>query len=110
MMGTATQDTGDDRRIGIKSTAILFGRQDRLIIGLLQILMLALLAGAGLLAGLGLFYWLGLVTAGLLFVYQQWLISEREPARCFRAFLNNNWFGMSVFIGIAIDYYLGAQI
>ena len=106
----AMVDREDDRRIGIKSTAILFGRQDRLIIGLLQILMLALLAGAGLLAGLGLFYWLGLVTAGLLFVYQQWLISEREPARCFRAFLNNNWFGMSVFIGIAIDYYLGAQI
>jgi 4-hydroxybenzoate polyprenyltransferase len=103
----AMVDREDDREIGIKSTAILFGRHDRLIIGLLQILMLALLAVAGVLAGLGLYYWLGLAAGGLLFLYQQWLIREREPADCFRGFLNNNWFGMAIFIGIAADYYLG---
>jgi 4-hydroxybenzoate polyprenyltransferase len=103
----AMVDREDDREIGIKSTAILFGRHDRLIIGLLQILMLALLGVAGVLAGLGFFYWLGLAAGGLLFLYQQWLIREREPADCFRGFLNNNWFGMSIFLGIAADYYLG---
>ena len=70
-------------------------------------LMITLLAVAGVLAGLGLLYWLGLVAGGLLFLYQQWLIRERKSADCFRGFLNNNWFGMSIFIGIAADYYLG---
>jgi 4-hydroxybenzoate polyprenyltransferase len=100
----AMVDREDDLKVGIKSTAILFGRFDRLIIGLLQLLMLGLLAGAGLLAGLGLFYWIGLGIGALLFIYQQWLIREREPGRCFHGFLNNNWFGMSIFTGIAADY------
>jgi 4-hydroxybenzoate polyprenyltransferase len=62
------------------------------------------------LAGLGVFYWLGLLAGGLMFLYQQWLIRKREPDSCFRGFLNNNWFGMTIFCGIAADYYLGAQI
>lgn len=106
----AMVDREDDLKIGIKSTAILFGRYDRLIIGLLQLLMLGLLVLAGWGAGLGLYYWLGLAVGAMLFLYQQWLISEREPARCFRGFLNNNWFGMAIFIGIAADYILGSML
>jgi 4-hydroxybenzoate polyprenyltransferase len=70
--------------------------------------MLGLLGIAGVLAGLGFFYWLALFGGGLLFLYQQWLIREREPDGCFRGFLNNNWFGMTIFCGIAADYYAGA--
>jgi 4-hydroxybenzoate polyprenyltransferase len=106
----AMVDREDDLKVGIKSTAILFGDHDRVIIGLLQIAMLGLLGIAGLLAGLGFFYWLGLLGGGVLFLYQQWLIRKREPAGCFRGFLNNNWFGMTIFCSIAADYYSGALI
>jgi 4-hydroxybenzoate polyprenyltransferase len=100
----AMVDRNDDLKIGVKSTAILFGRHDRLIIGGLQIAMLAILALAGREAGLGRAYYVGLGLASLLFGYQQWLIRDRKPAECFRAFLNNHWFGAVVFAGMAIDY------
>jgi 4-hydroxybenzoate polyprenyltransferase len=100
----AMVDRADDLRIGVKSTAILFGRQDRLIIGLLQILMLGLLMVVGLGAKLGGFYYVGLTMASLSALYQQWLIQERKPKDCFDAFLNNNLFGMLVFIGLFMDY------
>jgi 4-hydroxybenzoate polyprenyltransferase len=100
----AMVDRDDDLRVGIKSTAILFGRFDRLVIGLLQLLMLGLLWQVGLMAGRGVFYQLGLLAAAGLFVYQQWLIRDRERAACFRAFLNNHYFGMSVFAGLFADY------
>jgi 4-hydroxybenzoate polyprenyltransferase len=106
----AMVDREDDLKIGIKSTAILFGEHDRALIGIFQLLMLGLLAVAGVLAGLGVFYWLGVLAGGLMFLYQQWLIRKREPDSCFRGFLNNNWFGMTIFCGIAADYYLGALI
>jgi 4-hydroxybenzoate polyprenyltransferase len=102
----AMVDREDDLKIGIKSTAILFGRYDRLIVALLQLLMLALLVWVGLAAGRGLAYFVGLAVAAGLSGYQQWLIRDREPARCFIAFLNNNYFGMAVFIGLVIDYLL----
>ncbi|NBC49171.1 MAG: 4-hydroxybenzoate octaprenyltransferase [Gammaproteobacteria bacterium] len=102
----AMVDREDDLKIGIKSTAILFGRYDRLIVALLQLLMLALLVWVGLAAGRGLPYFVGLAVAAGLSGYQQWLIRDREPARCFIAFLNNNYFGMAVFIGLIIDYLL----
>lgn len=102
----AMVDRDDDLVIGVKSTAILFGRQDRLIIGLLQLVMLALLALVGIEAGLGLLYYLGLVVAGLLFVWQQVLIRHREPAACFSAFLNNNSVGMAIFVGLLLDLLL----
>ncbi|MGD9409192.1 MAG: 4-hydroxybenzoate octaprenyltransferase, partial [Thiohalocapsa sp.] len=95
----AMVDREDDLKIGIKSTAILFGRYDRLMVGLLQALMLAMLAGVGVAAGRGWIYFLGLGVAALLAVYQQWLIRDRAPKRCFIAFLNNNYFGMTIFIG-----------
>ena len=100
----AMVDRIDDLKIGIKSTAILFGGYDRLIIGLLQLLMLGLLLWAGLLAGRGGWYWLGVGVAALLFLYQQWLIRERDPDACFKGFLNNNYVGMALFAGLFLDY------
>ncbi len=100
----AMVDREDDLVVGIKSTAILFGRHDRLIIGLLQAGFLLLMAAAGATFGLGHFYFLGLVGAALLCVYHQYLIRERNPAACFRAFLHNNWVGAVIFAGIATDY------
>lgn len=100
----AMVDREDDLRIGVKSTAILFGRQDRLVIGLLQVAMLSLLLSVGALSGLGTFYYLGLSLATASAVYQQYLIRDRERQACFRAFLNNNHFGLSLFLGLLLDY------
>ncbi len=100
----AMVDRIDDLKVGIKSTAILFGDHDRLIIGLLQLLMLGLLVWAGLLAGRGGWYWLGIGMVALLFLYQQWLIRERNPDACFKGFLNNNYVGMALFAGLFLDY------
>ncbi|MCW8906020.1 MAG: 4-hydroxybenzoate octaprenyltransferase [Sedimenticola sp.] len=102
----AMVDREDDLRIGVKSTAILFGENDRLIIGVLQLLMVGLLLLAGQLAGLGLPYHLGLALAALLFVRQQYLIRERDPGGSFSAFLNNNCVGMVIFFGLLLDYLL----
>ncbi|MFY9973546.1 MAG: 4-hydroxybenzoate octaprenyltransferase [Chromatiaceae bacterium] len=100
----AMVDREDDLAIGIKSTAILFGRWDRLAIGLLQALMLAILVWVGLEAGRGLWYFAGIEVAAAFAVYQQWLIRKREPAACFQAFLNNNYLGMAIFLGLVLDY------
>lgn len=100
----AMVDREDDLKIGIKSTAILFGRWDRLTIGLLQLIMLGLLVWIGEETGRGGFYQLGLLAAAALAVYQQILIRRRDPSLCFQAFLNNNYFGMAVFIGLVLDY------
>lgn len=100
----AMVDREDDLRIGIKSTAILFGRADRFVVGLCQLAVLALLLAAGARAGLGGWFVAGLVTAGALALWQQVLIRRRRPDDCFRAFLNNNAFGLAIFCGIALDY------
>ncbi len=99
----AMVDRDDDLKIGVKSTAILFGRHDRLLIGLLQAATLALLLWVGQVEQLGApFYW-ALLAAGSLFVYQQWLIRQRQREACFAAFLNNNWVGLLVFAGILVQ-------
>lgn len=103
----AMVDREDDLKIGIKSTAILFGRFDRLVIGVLQVLMLALLWQAGQMAGRGIVYQAALAAGAGLFIYHQWLIRGREPQACFRAFLHNHYFGMLVFLGLFGDYLLG---
>jgi 4-hydroxybenzoate polyprenyltransferase len=103
----AMVDRDDDLKAGIKSTAILFGRYDRVIIGLLQVLLLILLAYVGHLAGRGGWYFAGLGVAAALAVYHQYLIRDREPAACFHAFLDNNYLGMAVFLGLVADYALG---
>jgi 4-hydroxybenzoate polyprenyltransferase len=100
----AMTDREDDLKIGIKSSAILFGHHDRLILGAMQLLMLALLWWVGELAGLGAYYLGGMAIAAGLFGYQQWLIRGRDPAACFRAFLNNHYLGMWLFICLALDY------
>jgi 4-hydroxybenzoate polyprenyltransferase len=102
----AMVDRDDDLAIGVKSTAILFGDADRPITALLQVLVLLLLWLAGRQFGMGLPYSVALVGGAALFAWQQYLIRERERARCFRAFLNNNLFGLLVFAGIATDYLL----
>ncbi|KRT55038.1 4-hydroxybenzoate octaprenyltransferase [endosymbiont of Ridgeia piscesae] len=102
----AMVDREDDLKIGVKSTAILFGRHDLLIIGLLQLLMLGLLGLAGAMAGRGWIFFLGVVAGAGFFVYQQWITRDREPKACFEAFLNNNNFGLVVFVGLLLDYLL----
>jgi 4-hydroxybenzoate polyprenyltransferase len=100
----AMADRADDVRIGVKSTAILFGDDDRLIIGVLQASTLATLALVGWQARLGMWFFAGLGLAALTAAHHQYLARHREPAACFRAFLANNWFGAAVFAGIAVHY------
>jgi len=97
-------DREEDRKIGVKSTAILFGEADRAIIGIIQVLALAALGLAGQAASLGGYYYFGLLLAAGLALYQQFLIRDRTPEQCFKAFLNNNWFGAAVFSGIILDF------
>jgi 4-hydroxybenzoate polyprenyltransferase len=103
----AMVDREDDLKVGIKSTAILFGQHARMIVGLLQMLLLIMLAVVGHLADRGGWYFLGLALAGTLAVHHQYLIRDGEPAACFRAFLNNNYLGMAVFLGLVVDYAIG---
>lgn len=100
----AMVDKEDDLKIGVKSTAILFGQYDRHIMGGLQLVILGLLFAIGEMKALGNFYDLGLIAAAVLCIYQQKLIFNREKSACFQAFLNNNWFGLVVFLGIVLDY------
>lgn len=102
----AMVDRDDDVKIGIKSTAILFGQYDKLIIGILQIGVLALMAIIGELNGLGWGYYWSILVAGALFVYQQKLIANREREACFKAFMNNNYVGLVLFLGLAMSYWL----
>lgn len=99
----AMVDRDDDIKIGIKSTAILFGEADRAVIAVLQALVVLILILVGQQAELGVFYYLGLVAMACLFVFQQHLARDRERDGCFRAFLNNNWAGFAVFTGLLID-------
>ncbi|MGJ8526087.1 4-hydroxybenzoate octaprenyltransferase [Halomonadaceae bacterium LMG 33818] len=98
----AMVDRDDDLKIGVKSTAILFGEYDLTILTLLKVITLLLLAGLGVEAGLDGFYWLGLVGVICLFVYQGYLTRHRSREGCFQAFLNNNWVGISLFAGIVL--------
>jgi 4-hydroxybenzoate polyprenyltransferase len=100
----AMVDREDDLQIGVKSSAILFADMDRLAVGALQATMLFALVLAGRDMAFGGWYFAGIVVAALLFLYQQWLIRAREPAACLRAFLNNNYVGMAIFIGILLQY------
>ena len=100
----AMVDREDDLKVGVKSTAILFGERDRQIIGYLQLALLALLVLIGLLSSRGAIYYLGLFIAAWLALYQQYLIRNRQPEDCFKAFLNNNVFGMAVFCGLLVDF------
>mgnify|MGYP000126429522 FL=1 len=101
----AMVDRDDDLKIGIKSTAILFGRFDKMVIGVLQLITLAMLMYVGIWFELGASYYWSLLIAGALFVFQQHLIRHRERELCFRAFLNNNYVGMIVTIGLFLAFW-----
>lgn len=100
----AMADREDDLLARIKSTAILFGDDDHIIIGILQVCFLLVMILTGAQLEMGFEYYLGVVVAGFLFVYQQKLAKERQPAQCLLAFLNNNWVGAALFVGIAVHY------
>lgn len=100
----AMVDRDDDLKVGIKSTAVLFGDLDRAMVAVLQGLTLYALVMVGGRFELGVPYYLGLVAAAGLFGYHQYLIRFRERDPCFRAFLNNNWVGFVIFLGIVIDF------
>jgi 4-hydroxybenzoate polyprenyltransferase len=100
----AMVDRDDDHKVGVKSTAILFGRHDRAMVFLFHVLTLSLLAYSGALASLGLRYYAGLAAAFGFVLYQQHLMRERTRDGCFHAFLNNNWFGAAVFAGLLLNY------
>jgi 4-hydroxybenzoate polyprenyltransferase len=97
-------DREDDLRIGVKSSAILFADMDKMLIFVMQAMMIFALVLAGQNMHFGEWYYAGLTAAGLLFLYQQWLIRDRNPAGCLRAFLNNQYVGMVVFVGILLQY------
>lgn len=96
----AMVDREDDVLVGVKSTALLFGDMDRVVIGLLQILFLLMMMIVGFMFRSNLVYYFCLGVAGLLFVYQQYLIRDRDRVQCFAAFLNNNWVGLIIFVGV----------
>jgi 4-hydroxybenzoate polyprenyltransferase len=102
----AMVDREDDLTVGIKSTAILFGQHDRLIIGLLQTTFLILMVIAGDRFSLHMPYYAALVGAAALCVYHQYLIRERERDACFKAFLHNNWVGAVIFAGLVLNFAL----
>lgn len=102
----AMADREDDLKIGVKSSAILFGRYDLLMVCLLQITTLSVLAYVGWTQHRGVFYFAGLLSAGGFIVYQLNLAKDRDSQKCLQAFLNNHWLGMCVFAGLAVDYLL----
>ncbi len=101
----AMVDRDDDLKVGIKSTAILFGRSDKLIIGLLQLLTLVMLVWLGQHFQLGQSYYWSVLICAILFVYQQYLIRHRERESCFKAFLNNNYVGMVLSLGLLFAFW-----
>lgn len=98
-------DREDDLRIGVKSTAILFGEYDRLMVALFQLLFILALVLIGLDLEFNPYYYAGLAAATLLLGFQQFLIADRAPPHCFVAFLNNHWVGALIFAGIMGHYY-----
>ncbi|MFQ5660659.1 MAG: 4-hydroxybenzoate octaprenyltransferase [Gammaproteobacteria bacterium] len=100
----AMVDREHDIKIGVKSTAILFDDADRVFIGIIQAMALSVLIIIGKQLEFGWHYFASLIFVTGLIIYQQYLIRDRRPEQCFRAFLNNNWLGAIVFTGIALHY------
>ena len=103
----AMVDREDDIKIGVKTTAILFDDADRTIIASVQIMILLSQILTGVKLELGKYYYAGIAIASILSVYQQYLIKDRIPEKCFRAFLNNQWYGMVIFASLYLHYLLG---
>ena len=100
----AITDREDDLKVGVKSTAILFGENDRLILGILQLLTLLALVLISQQLALGSWFNGSLALTALLFIYHQYLIKDRDGALCFKAFLHNHWVGMVIFLGLLFNY------
>jgi 4-hydroxybenzoate polyprenyltransferase len=100
----AMVDRDDDLKIGLRSSAITFGRFDVLAVMICYALSLLLLACAGQMAHLGYLYYLGLLVAAGVALRHYFLIRQRDKTRCFQAFLHNNWFGLAVFVGLVVHY------
>jgi 4-hydroxybenzoate polyprenyltransferase len=100
----AMVDREDDLKIGVKSSAILFADMDKFLIGTMQLMMLWALVLVGRNMHFGRWYYAGVAAAALLFLWQQWLIRRREPGGCLRAFLNNQYVGLVLFVGILLQY------
>lgn len=96
----AMSDREDDLKIGVKSTAILFGEYDRLVIGLLQLVVLSLMIGLKFVLGISNLFFIAVVISAAMFLYQQKLIAKRDRADCFKAFLNNGWVGAVIWLGL----------
>jgi 4-hydroxybenzoate polyprenyltransferase len=103
----AMVDRNDDVKIGVRSTAILFGDSDRHILAVLQALTLLSLYLVGGMLRMSPWYYAGLIAGALFFVHHLWLIRAREREACFQAFLSNHYFGLCVFLGIALNYQFG---
>ncbi|QGM80889.1 4-hydroxybenzoate octaprenyltransferase [Otariodibacter oris] len=101
----AMVDRDDDLRIGVKSTAILFAQYDNKIVALLQLFALFLLITFGYLRHFGVFYFVALVITTTLFIYQCKLTKNRDRENCFKAFLNNHYVGMGIFISIVVGIF-----
>ena len=101
----AMVDRDDDLKIGIKSSAIFFGKYDVIAVMVCYAIMLGLLVYVGKLMGFGKYYFIGLAAALLLVFWQYILIKSRDKSNCFKAFLHNNWIGLVLFIGLAAEYY-----
>ncbi|RBW45101.1 4-hydroxybenzoate octaprenyltransferase [Psychromonas sp. B3M02] len=97
-------DKEDDLKIGVKSTAILFGKLDKVIIASLQLITLGILLSVGILKELNSFYYIALVIVSGLFIHQQYSIRDRQRANCFKAFLDNNYVGLIIFVGLFLAY------
>lgn len=100
----AMVDREDDLVIGVKSSAILFNTKDKFMIALLQFTFILLLIIVGLIFQLQVIYYVSLLMVSVLFLYQQWLIKKRDTQKCFQAFLNNNYVGLFIFLGICLSY------
>ena len=106
----AMADRQDDLKIGIKSTAILLGKNDLMFVGIVQTMVLLILVWVGLYKDRESVYFISLIAASALVVYQLILSRKRDPQRCIQAFLNNNYLGLVVFAGIVLDYALDAKV
>jgi 4-hydroxybenzoate polyprenyltransferase len=102
----AMADREDDMFAGVKSTAILFGDDDLVIIGVLQFMFLLVMVLIGSQLEMSFSYYIGVLGAGLLSIYQQYVAKDKQPAHCLQAFLNNNWVGGVIFLGIVFHYAL----
>ncbi len=102
-------DREDDLKIGMKSTAIFFGKHDNVIIGILHSLTLIIITLVGIMNNRGTIFYISVLIAAGFAIYQQFLTQNKEPQKCLQAFLNNNWLGMVIFIGIAADYFFQIQ-